>query len=204
MTNPAYEGYVKIGSTGNGKSSKTVEERRKELSRPEGVMFPFEIYAYYETDVDVADKSIHELIDTINPKLRANKRREFYKMTPHMAYSILEKIAKIHNATDKLVLVDEHETSTKIKAASKRPAFNFVSAQIPIGSELTYIEDEDVKVKVVDERKAEYKGEITTVSPLATQLLGSKRPVQGTLYFTYEGEILSDRRARLEAEGMYK
>ena len=78
MTNPAYEGYVKIGSTNNGKNDKSVEERRQELSHPEGVMFPFEVYAYYKTDNVVPDKSIHELIDTINPELRANKRREFY------------------------------------------------------------------------------------------------------------------------------
>jgi len=45
-------------------------------------------------------------------------------------------------------------------------------------------------------------GEATTLSALAAKLLGWGGPysVQGTLYFVYDGEVLSDRRNRLESE----
>lgn len=204
MTNPAYEGYVKIGSTDNGRNDKSVEERRKELSHPEGVMFPFEVYAYYETDKNVPDKSIHDLIDTINPELRANKRREFYKMSPEKAFTILEVMAKLHNAEDKLTLVDEDANEPSERVAKKEPPFNFKSAKIPFGSELTYLEDESIKVIVKDERHITYKNTVTSVSALAKELLSCDYVVQGTLYFTYEGETLHERRVRMTESGEYK
>ena len=40
----------------------------------------------------------------------------------------------------------------------------------------------------------------TSTSALAQQLLESDYQVQGTTYFTYEGEKLTDRRDRMESE----
>lgn len=202
MTNPAYEGYVKIGSAND------VEKRRKELSAPSGVMFDFEIYAYYETPNDLGDIKLHKIIDTLKPELRVNKRREFYKMSPLDAYRLLECIAEINGCKDKLVLVDEDDDTSdepkeKVKKKSK---FSFDAAGIPMGSELTFLENEDIKVKVVNDKfkKIEYNGEQYSLSELAQLLLEMKHPVQGTLYFKYKNETLNDRRARLEAEGKYK
>lgn len=53
---------------------------------------------------------------------------------------------------------------------------------------------------VVDDRHVSYKGAITSTSALAQELLESEYQVQGTAYFTYEGEKLTDRRNRMEAE----
>lgn len=202
MTNPAYEGYVKIGSAND------VEKRRKELSSPSGVMFDFEVYAYYETSNDLGDIKLHKIIDTLKPELRVNKRREFYKMSPLDAYRLLECIAEINGSKDKLVLVDDDDDTTdepkeKVKKKSK---FSFEAAGIPIGSELTFLENEDIKVKVINDKfkKIEYNGEQYSLSELAQLLLETKHPVQGTLYFKYENETLNDRRARLEVEGKYK
>ena len=75
--------------------------------------------------------------------------------------------------------------------------------KIPVGSELTFTENPDIKVKVLNDRQIEYKGKKTSVSDLAKTLLELNRPVQGTLYFLYEDETLSDRRNRLEESGEY-
>ena len=199
MTNPAYDGYVKIGST-----NKSVEQRRAELSNPPGVMFPFEIYAFYETPNTLEDKTLHRIIDRLNPELRVNKRREFYKMAPKAAYELLEGIAEITGTKDNLVLVDENDKDAS-QAKKRKPAFSFKSAGIPVGSELTYTEDDTIKVEVAGDcrKNIRYNGKDYSLSELAQELLGSPFQVQGTLYFTYDGETLNDRRTRLEEEGKY-
>lgn len=196
MTNPAYEGYVKIGSTKN-----SVEQRRQELSAPPGVMFPFEIYAYYETEKQLMDKSIHKLIDTINPELRANKRREFYKMTNETAYKVLESIAECTGAQGKLIKCVDDGIGEKAK---KKPRFSFKSAGIKPGEEIEFIGEEKQKAIVKDDRHIIYNNKTMSVSDLAQKLLNSKWQVQGTLYFTYKGETLNDRRLRMERENKYK
>lgn len=197
MTNPAYLGYVKIGAT-----SRDVESRRKELSNQTGVMFDFEIYATYETRGDLQDKNFHRIIDRLNPTLRANAKREFYKMEPEAAYDLLMAIAEIAGDTEKVVKYVEDDNQSDPK--TRREPFSFTKAQIEIGSYISFTENEDVKVKVIDDRHIEYNGKKTSVSELARKLLDLKHPVQGTLYFKYEEETLSDRRQRLEENGQYK
>ena len=72
---------------------------------------------------------------------------------------------------------------------------------IPVGAELVYVRDENVTVRVVDERRVEYNNEIFYLAPLSQKLLGYARSVQGALYWTYEGETLDVRRRRLELGG---
>lgn len=89
FTNPGYQDMVKIGYT------KDVEARRKGLNSS-GVRDAFEIYAVCETssDKEHIDKTLHKLIDTLNPDLRYDKNKEFYKMTPEQAYSVLKVLVE--------------------------------------------------------------------------------------------------------------
>lgn len=68
-----------------------------------------------------------------------------------------------------------------------------------IFGESAYIRVSAVKATVVDDRHIEYQGETTSVSALAQKLKGFTHRVQGTLWFTYQGERLTDLRNRLEA-----
>lgn len=198
MTNPAYEGYVKIGST-----DKDVYKRAKELSSASGVMFDFEVYGYYETPAKLGDTTLHKIIDSLNPELRVNKRREFYKMSAKEAYEFLYAVAELSGTQDNMTLVDEDDEDVPVKA-KRKPPFSFKSAQIPFGAEITFNGDNPVTAIVKDDRHITYNGETTSVSDLAQKLLDSKWQVQGTLYFTYDGETLHDRRIRMEEEGTYK
>ena len=74
MTNPCLHDMVKIGYASD------VEARRKQLSTA-ALPFEYEIYATYETSEQLEDKKLHELIDTLNPKLRLAKNREFFAMS---------------------------------------------------------------------------------------------------------------------------
>lgn len=89
LTNPSFPDYVKIGYVDD------VNKRLKELNRSECIPFAFRLYAYYEVPQRLTDKKLHELIDMINPDLRAieefdskRRTREFYNMTSEMIMSI--------------------------------------------------------------------------------------------------------------------
>ena len=95
MTNPALIDMVKIGYATN------VEERRKQLSTT-ALPYEYEVYATYETNGNLEDKKLHQLIDNLNSDLRVSKNREFYVMTPEQAYQLLEAIAIISGTSKKL------------------------------------------------------------------------------------------------------
>lgn len=108
LTNPSFHNLVKIGY------AKDVEKRVKELNRSSCVPFSFRIYGYYKVNTELSDKALHNIIDKINPDLRAiepqegnrkERKREFYEMTPEDAFSILEGIAQIHGLESNLVRV---------------------------------------------------------------------------------------------------
>ena len=97
LTNPSFPDYVKIGYADD------VQKRLKELNRSECIPFAFRLYAYYDVPQRLTDNELHNIIDAINPTLRAvdefdGKRRvrEFYNISKETAYKILEGIAKIN------------------------------------------------------------------------------------------------------------
>lgn len=197
MTNPCLHDMVKIGYASD------VEARRKQLSTT-ALPFEYEIYATYETSGQLEDKKLHELIDTLNPKLRLAKNREFFAMSAEKAYQLLEAIAIISGSADKLKRVvpmqgEDAVSSTRKQShcqgnsGRKRPAINFKKCGIPVGAELVFIDDDSVRVAVVDaeKNKVKYNGETTSLSPLAEKLRNVSA-IQGASVFTYNGKKITD------------
>ena len=180
MTNPALKDMVKIGYAAD------VETRRKQLSTT-ALPYEYEVYATYETDGNLEDKKLHKMIDNLNPDLRVTSNREFFVMTSQEAYELLEAIAVISGTKDKLKKV---KVAPAKKQVVRRPPVNFVKCGIPMGAEFVYIEYPSVTVKVVAERKVEYNGEITSLSAITDRIKG--HTTQGPLYFTYNGEKVSE------------
>ena len=205
LTNPSFPEYVKIGYASN------LENRLKQLNRSETIPFAFRAFAIYEVEKALTDKELHKLIDKLNPDLRTietfdgkERVKEFYAMSAEDAYGLLECIAKISGTTDRLKKmkpegheIEDEKTAEEIKETARRGPFNFSECGIPSGSELVFVDDAQIKVKVVDDRHIEYNGEITSLSALAQRIKGYNHPVQGTLWFKYNGEILSELRDRL-------
>lgn len=184
FTNPALSGMVKIGFATN------VEKRRKELSTT-ALPFDYEIYATYETHGNLEDKKLHKLIDNLNPDLRVSKNREFFIMSPQEAYELLESISLISGTQDKLKLYSKGKEPSS-EPFVRRPPINFKECGIPVGAVLVSTDDPTQEVIVVDERKVEYKNEITSLSAVAQQIKGTKYPAQGPVYFTYKGKLVSE------------
>ena len=103
LTNPSFPEYVKIGYADD------INKRLKDLNRSECIPYAFRVYAVYEVNERLKDIAIHNMIDNINPNLRAietfdgkKRKKEFYAMTADDAYAILETIAGISGTTDRL------------------------------------------------------------------------------------------------------
>lgn len=95
LMNESLPGWVKIGRTNS------IQRRLKELYNT-SVPLPFKIIDTItlssENDSRTLEKTIHSIIDTLNPKLRKDteaKRREFFQMTPEQGKSIFELVTKI-------------------------------------------------------------------------------------------------------------
>lgn len=208
LTNPSFPDYVKIGYATD------IEKRLRQLNRSETIPFAFRVYAIYEVEKSLTDKELHKLIDNLNPDLRTienfdgkERVKEFYAMSPEDAYGLLECIAKISGTIDRLKrltpegheILDE-QIAEEIKETARRGPFRFSACGIPEGSVIEFVENPEIKPIVVDDRHIEYDGETTSLSALAQKIKGFDHPVQGTVWFTYNGERLSDLRDRLEKE----
>ena len=206
LTNPSFPDFVKIGY------AQDIEKRLKQLNRSETIPFAFRVYAVYKVESKLTDKELHKLIDNLNPDLRTienfdgkERVKEFYAMSAEDAYGLLECIAKISGTEDRLQrltpegheILDE-QIANEVRETARKGPFRFSDCNIPVGSELTFIENSDIKAIVVDDRRIEYEGETTSVSALAQKLKGFDHPVQGTLWFLYKGEKLTDIRDRIE------
>lgn len=206
LQNPAFKEYVKIGYAHD------IEKRLRQLNRSETIPFAFRVYAIYEVKSALTDMELHKLIDNLNPDLRTietfdGKKRvkEFYAMSPEDAYSILESIAKISGTIDclKRLTPEGHEIlddeiANEVKENARRGPFRFSEVGIKIGEKIVYIEDASIQPVVVDDRHIEWNKQTTSLSALAQQLKGFTHPVQGTLWFTYNGVKLTELRDKIE------
>ncbi len=206
LTNPSFPDYVKIGY------AKDIEKRLKQLNRSETIPFAFRVYAIYETDSELTDKELHRLIDSLNPDLRAietfdgkTRTKEFYAMSKEEAYSILDSIAKISGTQRRLKrmkptgheVLDE-QIAEEVKSEARRGPFKFSECNIPFGSKIVFVDDPSIVATVIDDRHIEYDNITTSVSALAQKIKGFDHPVQGTLWFTYNGKKLNDIRNEIE------
>lgn len=210
LTNPSFPQFVKIGY------AKDVQKRLQQLNRSETLPYAFRAYATYDVDHRLTDKVLHELIDQLNPDLRTietvegrKRTKEFFEMTPEEAYSILDAIARISGTENRLhrvtptgeQLEEEYnaEESRRVAGRGKQARFRFSMVGIEEGEEVQYINDSSIVVTVVGDSHVKYKGMTTSLLAVAQELLGKANAVQGPLYFTYQGERLTDRRARMES-----
>lgn len=63
---------------------------------------------------------------------------------------------------------------------------------------MAFVQDPAKQATVVDGSHIEYEGVTSSLSALAEQLTGAGHALQGPLYFAYEGELLTERRDRME------
>ena len=65
LTNPSFPEYVKIGYAID------IEQGLLQLNRSETIPFAFRVYATYDVVTPLSDLILHDLIDGLDPDLRA-------------------------------------------------------------------------------------------------------------------------------------
>jgi hypothetical protein len=195
LTNETMPGYVKIGKTNTN-----LEQRVRELSASTSVPLPFTVfYACTVKDAHFVEHQLHDAFDDN----RINPKREFFRVAPERVVAAL-KLAEIENITPKKDFVESEEDQEALNAARKiRSRFNFEIVKIPVGAELYFSRDENIKAKVVDTHAAhsiEFNGKKTSLSHSAQKILGYQYGVAGTDYWMFDGETLDERRRRMEEE----
>ena len=189
LTNESMPGYIKIGFT-HGK----VEDRLKQLDRT-GTPLPFE--RYYSAEVEDCERE-EKWLHSIFADRRVRDNREFFKMNPEYAALALKRVEIKEVPVESGLTPEQEKEVAEVK--ERRSRFHFAQYGIPLGSKLTFTRDSNVVAEVVENDKIKIGGKVDSMSGFAMQLLGYKTRPQGTLYFEYEGEILDDRRRRIEGE----
>lgn len=211
LTNPSFPEYVKIGYADN------VDERLTQLNRSECTPFGFRKYAVLHVANRLADKNVHKLLDMFKPELRAKENlngklrvREFFAMSPEDAADVLGTIGGMFGETPIIYAQTAQEKKEQKIAeeasivAERKSPFSFFKCGIKVGEEVIYIHDNSIVCTVAGDREILYQGKTTSLSALAKKLLHRDCGVQGTLHFSYKGEVLSALRKRLEDEGQYR
>ena len=153
---------------------------------------PFECeFAGTVKDADQVERRFHRAF----APYRHNPKREFFEIDPDQAIALLELLIDEDVTADasreaSQVDVDSKAAADKLR---KKPRFNFVDMGVPVGAELVFTHGEErTTCRVANERQVEYEGEVTSLTPLTTSLLGAKHSVQPTPYWTYQGKALID------------
>ena len=208
LTNPSFPEYVKIGY------AKDIEQRLLQLNRSETIPFAFRVYATYDVVTPLSDLILHDLIDGLNPDLRAietfngkKRTREFYEMTPEYAYNILSSIAKLSGTESRLKRIkpEGHEVedikmAEEAEKAYRRGPFTFSSVGINPGEIIIFVPDCSITATVVDDKHIRIGETVTSLSGAAKSIL-HKNALQGPKYWSYNGRILDDIRTEKENGG---
>lgn len=198
LKNEAMPGLVKIGLT-----TDSVESRIYNLSSNSGVPLPFECHFAAEVpdtfDLGKLEKTLHQLF----AEHRINPKREFFKVEPEKVVLALS-IGGFKEVTPGKADIDPVEVLAMEKAKEQRRSrINLSALGINIGDTLVLSRDEEVTATVMPAGKVSYKGEILSLSAAALKALqemGYKSTaVSGSDYWMFEGELLDERRVRLES-----
>ena len=197
LTNPTMPNLVKIGRTTD------LASRLRSLSSATGVPVPFECFFVCEvSDSLKVEKALHEAFGDH----RINEKREFFRINPNRAVAILELVA-INNVTLPAAVADTPEELEALhREQGRREVFRFRLADVPVGAVITFSKDSSVTATVVDDKRIDFEGNVTSTSAAAQIILNRMgwnwSAVQGPLYWDYEGESLSERRIRIEDENL--
>ena len=187
LTNPSMPGLVKIGKT----TQADISIRMGQLYST-GVPVPFEcIYAVQVDDCTKVESSLHVAFGPY----RINPNREFFKIEPEQAISILKLLGpndateEVQNELNVSVTQAEKDSGNKLK---KKPNMDFHELGIPDGSVLTFTGDNNITVVVQGPKMVVYQDNTMSLTAATREVLGLDYSIQPSPKWKYQGKLLKD------------
>lgn len=195
LTNEAMPGIVKIGLTAD-----SIEARLSALNCHSGVPLPFE--CHFAAEVDSCAR-IERILHQLFSEQRINPRREFFRVDPEKVVLAIS-IGSYKDVTPRGVIAEPEDKEALEKEKARRPRIKLSALGILPGETLTFARDETITAQVLPDNKVLYSGQVTSLSAAALQALhqlGYRTPAaSGSDYWQYQGELLDERRRRMEGE----
>ena len=164
ITNPAMPGFVKIGMT-----DQTMQERLRTLDGT-NIPVPFECVAAWEfDDAGKVEAALHRAF----ADRRERRNREFFTVSPDQPIAILEAFGAkdVTPQDDALGEESAEDRASLSKARKRRENFRFSMVGIEPGGTLVSVWDDTVTCNVVDDRRVNFEGEVTSLSASALKVL---------------------------------
>jgi ABC-type phosphonate transport system ATPase subunit len=131
---------------------------------------------------------LSKLLNFIKDNIPENKDEEMNET--------LDRLLSMSSVTS--VSADANTSSRKQKKAN----FSFDLIKLDIGTELAFIENNEIKCEVVSSKKVKYDDTVMSLSAAAVKAFESigkpKKSLQGPLYWVYNGKTLNDLRNKID------
>ncbi len=187
LSNPSFDGYVKIGRTTD------LGQRLRELDNT-SVPLPFRCEFAVEVDDEVeTERLVHQVFADV----RVRSNREFFEIEAQRVISAL-KLTRGKDVTPKEdVAEDEEGIEALERTVAKRKSYSFNDAHVEVGDVLVYTRNESITATVVANKKIKFEGQVMSLSRAALILLhegGYKwKQANGWAYWMKDGETLGER-----------
>jgi hypothetical protein len=189
LTNPAMPEWVKVGKTNS------IPDRLRNLSDRTAVPLPFECQAALKVPADKVFDVEHSLHEFLGFSLDSSK--EFFRTKPDTVLTFFRAVQRL--VTDCTLLLKEDLNAETPSEKKKAAATTFEILDLPVGSKLVYTGDSTKVCEVADAKNhVVFEGQNYSLSDLAFRLCGYR--VSGYQRFTFDDELLADRRQRLHPE----
>jgi len=191
LQNEAMPGIYKIGVTGRDELDTRIDEL---YIGKTNIPLPFEcVFACKVENYKDVEKIIHNaFMDT-----RVNPNREFFTIDPARVIPLLKHLQMddvtidINNKIEKQTDNNDKESIKNI--IKKRPKFNFVEMDIPIGSKIVFYDpDNPVEAEVIAERRVKYNGIEYSLTALSSELLNVNYNVRPMHYWKFNNKLLTE------------
>ena len=197
LSNPAMEGYLKIGYT-QGSGPQDVIDRMRQLDTT-STPLPFDCeYAVVVENYERVERALHVAFG----ENRVRPSREFFEgIPPFRVKAVLELLALEDVTPDASMTYDPEEQGTT-GPIRRRSRFTVSQARVPEGAELQWADDPEKTCIVRFDGRLEWEGRDYSISELTATFKGWKNkyapyPAQ---YWLYENQTLQERREQFDAE----
>ena len=195
LTNPAFEGYVKIGKTTN------LPQRLRSLDNT-SVPLPFRcIFA-----VEVDDEHLVEgLLHKVFADHRTRSTREFFEVDVQRVVAAM-RLTQGKDVTPKDDIAEDAEGIKAMERATRKPrkTYSLFDAGLKIGDILHYANNDSITAEVVAPKKIVFEGKEESLSSSALTLLRrdgySWNTCNGWVFWMFENETIAERLERILAE----